>query len=301
MKPVFPVVLTVLAFASNARAQTDTPQSLVHHGIELRQQGHDDESIDVFRRAWEMGHQLIALAQWGLAEQAVGRWVPAEAHVREALTHQDDAWIARHLAAVQAAYAVIQQHVGTLELHGGVAGAHVSVNGTDDGTLPLAEPLHVEAGTAVLEVTADGFERVRRDVQVLAGQLNREEISMVSGAPMAASQSPAGETRGVNVARVMLGAGAAGLGVGGVAWIASFALVNAAGCSTSFVTATCTNGSSGGADVVSGIAVGAGVIGVVALGVGIAMLLTGRNEQRRAAWMLVPTQGGAVASWNARF
>lgn len=192
---VFAAVVGVAGAQARAQA-SDAAQarSLYQQGVQLSAQGHDEESIDVFRRAWELGHQPLALAHLGLAEQATGRWVAAEAHLREALEqHADDPGIRRQRAPLETSYAVAQQHVAQLELRCNVDGAHLTVDGAEVGTTPLAAPINVQTGGVAVAVTADGYETVRRDVLAIGGHLNRELVELQhlpSAAPTAAPSAP---------------------------------------------------------------------------------------------------------------
>jgi tetratricopeptide (TPR) repeat protein len=82
----------------------------IRHGIALREAGDDAAALLEFQHAFDQSHRPLALAQMGLAEQALGHWADAEAHLRAALAAQGDAWIDRHREALQDAYAVIVQH-----------------------------------------------------------------------------------------------------------------------------------------------------------------------------------------------
>lgn len=75
-----------LLAAQVAHAQTATSvDDLIHHGVELRRHGDDSGALLEFRRAYEAGHSPRAAAQMGWAEQALGRWLEADAHLREAM------------------------------------------------------------------------------------------------------------------------------------------------------------------------------------------------------------------------
>jgi tetratricopeptide (TPR) repeat protein len=105
------IALLVLAVATPARAQTTDPVTeQIRHGIALRETGDDAAALLEFQHAFDVSHRALALAQMGLAEQALGHWADAESHVRAALAAQGDAWIDRHREALQAAYAVIREH-----------------------------------------------------------------------------------------------------------------------------------------------------------------------------------------------
>jgi hypothetical protein len=188
--------LALIAAAGPARAATDAQESerLISEGVALRQAAKDTEALAAFARAFELSHDPKARAQMALAEQALGQWVPAEAHLEEALA-ADSPWIAKHRTDLSGALVDIQSHLGTLEVLGGTSGAEVQVNGQVVGRMPLAKPLRVPAGTLALEVTAPGFIPVARNVTVSAGGLARETVALARDeawrAPAAAPSEPA--------------------------------------------------------------------------------------------------------------
>src|SRR5262245_7061850 len=61
-------------------------EALIKSGVSLREQGKDEAALREFQRAHELSRAPRALAQIALAEQALGRWIDAEAHLEEALT-----------------------------------------------------------------------------------------------------------------------------------------------------------------------------------------------------------------------
>ena len=80
--------------------------------------------------------------------------------------------------------------LGKIEVRGQPEGAVVSVNGTDARRLPLDKPFEVSPGLHVVEVTAEGFEKMQKTVQVGPG----ETISIVANLkplPSVAIQPPA--------------------------------------------------------------------------------------------------------------
>ena len=116
----------VLAMTSPALAQQADEASLLHQGFEMLRQHHDKDAARIFQQAYDVSHSPNAAAQLGAAEQALGRWIDAERHVREALAARNDAWVVHHHEALDQAMTVIQRHVGTLDVTGSPAGAEVS-------------------------------------------------------------------------------------------------------------------------------------------------------------------------------
>jgi len=153
-------------------------EALVREGVELRRLGRDTDALDRFSRAYAADRSPIALAQMGLAEQALGHWVASETHVRGALAVHDNPWIEQNRSAIEQAYAVIARHIGELDVIGGVPGAAVTIDGERVGVMPLAEPIHVPLGSNTIMVTAPGYVPVTRSVTVVAGQTARETITL---------------------------------------------------------------------------------------------------------------------------
>src|SRR5260221_9744241 len=118
-------LLFTLGIPYAASAQARDAEAQIHQGMELRQHGDDEGALRVLHEVFEWSHSPHAEAQMALAEQALGHWVDAEAHLRESLTTTRDPWIQSHRPALQGAMNTIATHVGLLELRGGVPGAAV--------------------------------------------------------------------------------------------------------------------------------------------------------------------------------
>lgn len=193
-----PVVLALAlaSFAAHAQTQTEGVDALLHEGVELRRGHRDLEALAVFRRAYDQSRGPRALAQMALAEQALGRWVEAEAHLLAALAAPDP-WIARSRVTLEAALAAIGRHLGGLWVEGGVPGAEVLLDGERIAVLPLTEPVRVVAGSLTLAVQAPGYATVTRHVIVPPGGAAREEVRLArlaegsaQGSGMAAASPP---------------------------------------------------------------------------------------------------------------
>jgi hypothetical protein len=178
------IAVAVAGAAPDARAQSAAEaDKAIAHGVELREKGKDEEALDEFRRAYSLQPSPKARAQMALAEQALGMWVLAEEHLREALRSVEDPFIAKHKAALASSLATIGQHLGSLEIRGEAPGAEVFIDGAKAGTLPFREPKRVEAGMRNLEVRSPGFYPVSRVVRVPAGETARETIELHAQRP----------------------------------------------------------------------------------------------------------------------
>lgn len=132
----------------------------------------------LFRRAFVLEASGRTEAQLGLGLLAIGEFVSAYDHLEHALAGEE-AWIARNRAALQSSLDSAAQHVGLLEINGDDAGADVSVNGARIGQLPLAGPIRVQTGRAIIDVTMAGFRSFSANVSVVAGQTSRVSVHLV--------------------------------------------------------------------------------------------------------------------------
>src|SRR4051812_24298887 len=172
------IALACVSVAAAAPARADDVEALIKRGVELRRSGQDAEALELFRRAYDAAQTPRALAQMGLAEQALGRWPEAEAHIVKALAADKDAWILKNRSTLDASLVAIGEHLGSLEILGEPAGAEVIVDGQVAGKLPMAQPLRLATGSVAVEVRARGRLSVSRTVLVSAGQLTRETVRL---------------------------------------------------------------------------------------------------------------------------
>ncbi|MGH7295635.1 MAG: RCC1 domain-containing protein, partial [Polyangiaceae bacterium] len=121
-----------------------------------------------------------------------------------------------------------------------VPGAELWVNDARAGSLPLARPLRLEAGTAVIEVRAAGYAPVRRPTVIEPGGSAREAVHLVALGPPEQAPPPApsravlpaaprGRSRVLradpamrNAGFVVLGAGLLGLAAGSYFGVVTF-------------------------------------------------------------------------------
>lgn len=171
----------VSASAGRALAAPDDPEAeaLINRGIDLREHGKDDEALAVFKKAFAKSPSPRARAQVALAEQALGLWTAAESDLASCLAAADDAWITKNRGALEGALAVVRRHLGSLDVRG-TEGAEVLLDGVRLGTLPETAPFRVEAGRRTLELRAKGFHPSARNVEIVAGTVTRETVTLVA-------------------------------------------------------------------------------------------------------------------------
>jgi hypothetical protein len=165
------------AVAGPGRALAQPADELVAEGIALREAGHDERALALFRRAYDRSRSVRALTQIALAEQALGRWVEAERDLERAL-RSTDTWIEQRRDLLERELARMRSRLGSLRVEANVPNATLRVS---DRTFELAraKPVRVVAGEQAIEVRADGYLPVRRTVRVPAGGLARESVHLL--------------------------------------------------------------------------------------------------------------------------
>jgi hypothetical protein len=174
-----------------AQQPADPVEDHLRRGFALRREGRAEESVASFAAAYALRPEARTAAQLGLAYQSLGRWLPAEPLLRQALAAPADPWVARNRAALLGAVEVVERHLAWVGLVGD-AGARVRVNGADAGALPLAGPVRVVAGSVTVEVAAEGFEPLTLRFVAAPGETLQERAALVPlPAPAPAPPAPA--------------------------------------------------------------------------------------------------------------
>ena len=177
---------------AEAGASDGAADGLVESGIELRRNGRDEEALAVFAKALKQAPDSTRIkVHLAATYQALGQWVEAERYLREAASDPDDAYIRRHRATIEKAYAFIEQRLGSLDVVGGPEGAELVLSGRPVGQLPLAQPVRVPIGSYLLEVRKPGYYTVSRPVSIGGGAMLRESVVLGDREQQAAGGGPA--------------------------------------------------------------------------------------------------------------
>jgi tetratricopeptide (TPR) repeat protein len=248
------------------RCDAGASEALERAAQAANQAGRHEEALGMFEQAYTACHGARALARAALTEASLGRWLDADAHLREAMARSDDPWITRSRAALEIESRRIGEHVGSLVVTGEGAAGEVRVDGRRVADWPMRDPVRVLAGSVTVTVHAEGFRDVDRSLRVEPGVLHREEVTLTPSPVVVTREAPAPVTiaaqppatssvptivvvpvmrvedrtsreRGPSVARVAawtsLGLAVVGLSVGVTAWAlreSALADLDAAGC-----------------------------------------------------------------------
>lgn len=168
--PTLLALVLLLDISGRALAAGDTVEDLISKGVELRRRGQHERALELFRRAHAEDPSPRTLAQMGLAEQSLKRWIDSETHLIGALEDQSHPWIRKNRAHLQNALEAVRSHIGHLTVQG-TPGAAVFVQGEARGTLPLAAPLRFGEGEVSVQVTAAGHQAFVRSVAIRPGEV----------------------------------------------------------------------------------------------------------------------------------
>jgi len=171
---------------------SDEAEALIRKGVEQRRRGNHSEALELFERASAITPSARALAQRGLAESSLRRWVDAERHLSEALDRHDSPWIEakENRSVLDKALTTVRMHVGGVRLQG-TEGAEVKVNDQAVGRLPINKAVRVAEGTARVTAVAPGRKAVEREIAVRGGdevvvRLDLQAETVAAPAPIAA-------------------------------------------------------------------------------------------------------------------
>jgi tetratricopeptide (TPR) repeat protein len=216
------VCASLIAAIGSTTARAQDADALIKQGVELRREGKDQAALEQFRQAFDVAPSPRALAQMGLAEHALGRWVDAETHIRKALEAAQDPWIAKYRGTLEESRARIAEHLGTLVPSGGPDGGELRLDGQIVGTLPASRALRLPVGAVALEVVANGHVVLARTVNIAPGTVTREDLGLPApsvAAPGASDVAAAPSSTGRRKLEWIAGGAAVGVGAVGVAFL----------------------------------------------------------------------------------
>lgn len=190
-----------VSFEGGPALAADNGEMLIRKGVELRRKGLDNEAVDLFRQAYDLSHSPRAAAQLGLCEYVLGRWADAEQHLSESLLAESDPWISSKRATISDARAAVRQHLGAVRVEGTPAGALVTINEHLAGQLPLTAEAWVVPGPVTIVVRKDGYEPRSFAAKVVAGDIQRIDVTLTKPVTVAPSTAFLGEDSPPETAR----------------------------------------------------------------------------------------------------
>ncbi len=285
-------------------APPDDAEAELRRGVALRRAGNEAEALEAFQSALALSPSPRALAQVGLAEQALSLWLAAERDLDAALAAGDDAWIRQNREVLEGAKRVVEGRLAWLTVHTNVP-ASIAWNGTP--ALPAADGrVRLVAGQVVVEVRAEGYAPFTKTLQIAPETARSIDVELVAVARAARSLAPLPAARSDHRARrvagwVVAGGGVLALGVGSVFGVRAITKKSerdddcAGGCTQAGLDADAAGRSAG---LVASVAMLAGAATTVT---GLALVLTAPAASSRPAAALRVHVFGPSAALSGSF
>lgn len=169
-------LLPVAALAQDVHPRAEARQRF-ERGLELFEEERYDAALAEFTRAHELAPHWQTLYNIARAHAYLGR--PVEAvRFYDQLFAEHEARLPRDVRAEASADRDRQRaRIARLEVRSDIAGAIVSIDGVDAGTLPLA-PIEVSGGDHVVAVRAPGYDQSSRTVQAAGGTTSTLDFTL---------------------------------------------------------------------------------------------------------------------------
>lgn len=179
-------VLVVNVVGSSASAaEPETADQLIAKGVELRKKGDHAGALREFQAAHAKDPSGRTLAQMGIAEATLQRWVDAENHLSQAL-ESSIPWIEKNRATLEQTLQTVRTHTAEISIYG-TTGAVVTVDDKVVGRIPLPTIPRVNEGDVTVRVESPGHKPF---VQTLPAKGGSRLIVTASLEPLAPEPPP---------------------------------------------------------------------------------------------------------------
>jgi len=139
------------------------------------------DAFDAYNQAYAVSHDPRFLYNMGRALGALGRY-PAAVKQLERFRRLAPADLKARVPQLDQLIADFEKHVSTVAIRCNVVGARVLLRQREVGNTPL-EDQEVDAGPATIEVDADGYEPMRKQVELPGGGTVEVAFDLVKATP----------------------------------------------------------------------------------------------------------------------
>src|SRR5579863_5482957 len=179
------LTLTVLLGSAVRAAEPETADELVARGVELRKKGDHAGALRDFQAAHEKDPSGRTLAQMGIAEATLQRWVDAENHLSQAL-ESTIPWVEKNRATLEQTLQTVRTHTAEISIYGTI-GAVVTVGDKIVGRIPLPSTPLVNEGAVTIQVESPGHKPF---VETLPAKGGAQLIVTATLEPLASEPAP---------------------------------------------------------------------------------------------------------------
>jgi tetratricopeptide (TPR) repeat protein len=164
--------------ATPGAAATNEARERFQRGVALYREGSFDAALAEFRRAYELAPNYRIL--YNLAQVQVERHdsVAALGLFGQYLQQGGSEIDAERRAQVERDMQSLRGRVADLTVESNVAGAQLTIDGVEAGTLPLAGPIQVNSGVRQITVAKPGYQSVSRSVTIAGAQPLRQTLTL---------------------------------------------------------------------------------------------------------------------------
>jgi hypothetical protein len=180
------VLVVTLVGHSVRAAEPETADQLVAKGVELRKKGDHAGALREFQAAHAKDPSGRTLAQMGIVEATLQRWVDAENHLSQAL-ESSIPWVEKNRATLEQTLQTVRTHTAEISIYG-TTGATVTVDDKVVGRIPLPTIPRVNEGDVTVRVESPGHKPF---VQTLPAKGGSRLIVTASLEPLAPEPPPA--------------------------------------------------------------------------------------------------------------
>jgi hypothetical protein len=174
-----PAAATAPAPAAHASPNAEARERF-QRGVALYREGSFDAALAEFQRTYELSPNFRVL--FNLAQVQVERHdaVAALSLYSRYLQEGGSEIESERLAQVESDMRALRNRVAELTVDGNVAGARLSIDGVESGTLPLAGPVLVNSGVHQVSLAMPGYQSASRTVTIAGAQPLRLALSLQS-------------------------------------------------------------------------------------------------------------------------
>ena len=167
------------ADAEEPAAAPDAAADAKRRGDDALVNGRHAEALAAYKESYGARPDAAVLYNIGRAHQALGDY-PAALEALESFESTAPADVRARVPGLPTLLAAVRKRASMIAVSSDVAGAEVKLDERVLGTTPLAAPVRVNAGTAVLVVAKDGYFPFSRAVTLPPGGVLAFDVALVS-------------------------------------------------------------------------------------------------------------------------
>ena len=216
------VMFALMTAVGDARAQEAPQESgeqdLFSRGKALFAEGKYPEAYEAYRKAWQRSPSYDVAGNLGNVEMKLGRWADAVEHLTYAREHLppslDDDRKREVLGRIDEMLSEARPKVAEVTLSLKPANASLTVDGRARSNPAVPDKLWLEPGEHRIEIRADGYVPVTRNLEAKGGASERLEVALRRETAPTPDDSTDDPNLAIIITGAALGAAAIATGIG---------------------------------------------------------------------------------------